>query len=245
MKRHIFIGLFALVFLATGCGNRKQAPKAEIDQEAQKSTPERYVKDNILISKLLPKLEIKVAEEFDYVGTFEFEIIANSEEYPEDLRGKPVAAGDRYVFVSADEGKKVQKLFILQFEGFLPDNDFIYNYNFSQAETIGVNKYRHNTWFYDSAKLAEENPNNEGAKTRKFLNEKGYQLEDQFMMSRFVGLASEDRKHEIILFYIEMLKNSTGISLDEYENSISPEKADSLQNTFVARSRSSFSVLKG
>lgn len=245
MKHQTFIVLLTLVFLTVGCGNKKQSSEVVTQQDTAEQTAERFVKDNILTSKLLPELEIEIAKEFDYVGTFEFEIIANSDEYPEDLQGKAVAAGDRYVFASADEDKKVRKLFILQFEGFLPDNDFIYNYNFSQAETIGENKYRHNTWFYDSKKLAEENPNNEGARTRMFLENKGYQLEDQFMMSRFVGLASEDRKHEIILFYIEMLKNSTGLSLEAYENSINPEEADSIRNTFISRSRNSFKIIKG
>ena len=63
------------------------------------------------------------------------------------------------------------------------------------------------------------------------------------MMSRFVGLPSEDRKHEIIIYYLEMLKKTTGYSLEEYENEISKEEAASIEKSLVERSRESFSIL--
>ena len=227
------------------CGDKKRQSE-EIEQDVAGDTlVYRYVKKNTLISKKLPEIEIKLADDFKYVGTFAFEIIANSEEYPKDMLGKPIAEGDRYVFASVEKDQHVEKLFVVQLEGFLAENDLIFNYNFDSAEYIGENKYRHNTWFYDSQKLAKENPGNEGAKTRAFLKEKGFELEDAYMMSRFVGLASEDRKNEIILFYIEMLKKETGYSLEAYKNSVSKTAKDSIENAFVTRSRNSFRIIKG
>jgi len=237
--------LIGVPMLILSCGTKERPPQEQVEFESKEKSYPRYVKDNTLISEELPKLKLKVDKEFNFVGTFDFEIIANSDEYPEEMQGKPVAAGDRYVFVSANENKDINKLFILQFEGFLPENNFIYNYNFDNAELIGENKYRHNTWFYDSKKLAEENPNNEGAKTRDYLMAKGFQLEDQFMMSRFVGFASEDRKNEVIIFYIEMLKESTGYSLDAYEQMTSKDEADSIKTAFIERSRNSFNIIEG
>ncbi len=65
------------------------------------------------------------------------------------------------------------------------------------------------------------------------------------MMSRFVGLASKDRKNEIIIFYHEMLKTTIGYSLDEYENSLSDEEDNSIRNLFIERSRKSFNIING
>lgn len=233
--------LFGLSLLSLHCG--QQGTDATKSVEEQPST--RYVEGNRIISTELPEIEIEVGGEFSYVGNFDFEILVNSDEYPKELQGKAVAAGERFVFAAVEGNRAIKKLFIVQFEGFLAENDFVYNYNFDRAEYIGDNKYRHNTWFYDSKKLAQENPNNEGAKTRAFLQEKGFQLEDEFMMSRFVGLASEDRKHEIIIFHLEMLKKTTGYSLDEYENSISREEAGTIREALVERSRNSFKIIKG
>ena len=236
---------FGILLLFLSCSNKKSNPQKQAENEPKEQISSRYVKDNTLISHELPKIEIKVDSEFKFVGKFDFEIIANSDEYSENMQGKPVAAGERYVFASTDNNRSVNKLFIVQFEGFLPENDLIYNYNFDKANFIGENKYRHNTWFYDSKKQALENPLNEGAKTRAFLEEKGFLLEDQFMMSRYVGLASEDRKNEIIIFYHEMLKKTTGYSLEEYENSLSDEETKSILNLFFERAQKSFNITKG
>ena len=243
MKTLFILLLTSLLFLS--CAHKTNQSLEQAENESDNITNTRAVNGNTLVSNELPEIEIEVSEEFSFIGKFDFEIIAESKEYPEEIRNKPVAAGERYVFVSADSNKAVNKLFIVQFEGFLANNDFVYNYNFDEADYLGQIKYRHNTWFYDSKKLAEENPNNEGAKTRAFLNEKGYQLEDQFMMSRFVGLASEDRKHEIIIYYLEMLQKSTGYSLEEYERSISKEEADAIRTSLIERSRNSFKITKG
>ncbi|MBK7872151.1 MAG: hypothetical protein IPJ74_16520 [Saprospiraceae bacterium] len=92
--------------------------------------------------------------------------------------------------------------------------------------------------------MAEQNPQNENAKTRKFLQDKGFDSEDQVMMSRFVGLASEDRRNEIIIFYFEMLKETTGYSLTEWENAVSKDKAILIEKDFIERSKQSFTILE-
>lgn len=240
--RKLFTPIFVLVLLLN-CQTQRKETKDHL-QKAEKA-PLRLVEGNVLISNDLPKIEIEIDDEFNYIGKFDFEIIASSDEYSEDMQGKAVAAGERYVFAAMAENRSINKLFIVQFEGFLPENDLIYNYDFSKAGSIGGNRYRQNTWFYDSKKLAQENPTSEGAKTRTFLQEKGFLLEDQFMMSRFVGLASEDRKNEIIIFYHEMLHKTTGNSLEEYEDSISDEEAKSIKSSFIERSRKSFNITKG
>ena len=242
MKIHLSL---IVVVLLLGCQTKKKEDGYNSQNVLSQIPSKRYVASNVLVSHELPEVEIAVNEEFRFVGNFDFEIIAASDEYPEEIQGKPVANGERFVFVSTDENRAVLKMFIVQFEGWLPEVDFTYNYDFSNAEPLGENKYRHNSWFYDSKKLAQENPNGEGAKTRAFLEKNGYSLEDQFMMSRFVGLASEDRKHEIIIFYLEMLNRTTGYSLDEYENSIEGEEAKSIRKAFVQRSRNSFNITKG
>ncbi|MEX0288528.1 MAG: hypothetical protein AB3N14_05415 [Flavobacteriaceae bacterium] len=233
--------LLALLFLSLSCGEKKEKETAET---IAAYTPDRYVENNCLYSKVLPEIDIQVAEEFKYIGTFDFVLKANSDEAPPELKGKAIAGGDRYVFAVADDNQKVRKLFIVQLEGFLPGIDYTYNYNFDTAEQIGNNKYRHNTWFYDSAQLAIDNPENEGALTRAFLEKKGYTLEDHFMMSRWVGLASEDRKNEIIMYYLEMLKDRTGHTLEEYE-ALDEDRVKAIKDGLIGRSKKSFSIVKG
>ena len=207
--------------------------------------PRRHVVGNLLDSESVPDIALQVKDAFRFVGSFEIEIEANSDEWPDDLVGKPIAAGERFVFVDAQDGGLVERLFIVQFEGFLDNNDETYNYNFSNAEQLGRNKYRQNIWFYDSREQAELNSKGEGARTRAFLAEEGYQVADDFMMSRFVGLASEDRRNEIIIYYIEMMNSSIGYSLQQWEDdSLDLDRVD-IEEQFVARSRGSFEIVRG
>jgi len=243
MNKHIIPGVIFALLLC--CQTQpKEAVRASM-VDPQQEPPQRSVEGNTLISHQLPPIKIEVAEEFSFVGSFDFEIIAASDEYPKEMQGKPVAAGERFVFAVWDADKVIEKLFIVQLEGFLPSNDFKYNYNFDHADFMGENKYRHNTWFYDSKKSAQQNPHSEGARTRTFLQEKGFQLADQFMMSRFVGLASTDRKHEIIIFYLEMLTQTTGYILRDFEQSISSEEREAIEGSLVKRSRKSFTIIEG
>lgn len=243
MKKIIGIIYLILIFqVACQTINKEKNNLKKIDNQEEIS--KRHVKKDILISNHLPEVKIKVNKEFKYLGRFDFEIIASSDEWPKEFIGKSIAAGERFVFAKTSSDKKIEKLFIVQFEGFLADNDFTYNYNFAKADSIGNNRYRHNTWFYDSKQMAEQNPQNENAKTREFLQGKGFYSEDEVMMSRFLGLASEDRRNEIIIFYFEMLKTTTGYSLAEWEDSVSKDKATLIEKDFIERPRQSFTILE-
>ncbi len=235
--------LFAISLLA-GCHEGAKTT-GYTENGSEENSNIRWVDDNVIRSTELPEVEIKVNEEFEFLGKFDFEIIANSDEYSADILGKAIASGERYVFSKADSNHDIIKLFIVQFEGFLPENDLIYNYNFDNADFIGENKFRHNTWYYDTKESINDNPNGEWARTISFLKEKGFSLEDHVMMSRFVGLASQDRKNEIIIFYHEMLKSSTGYSLKEWQDRQHTQEIISIDSTFAARSRNSFAITKG
>ncbi len=78
-----------------------------------------------------------------------------------------------------------------------------------------------------------------------FLQDKGYYLENEYMMSRFVGLASSDRKHEIIIYYIEMLRKHTGHTLEELESSVDKEETKKIRSELIDRSKKSFIIIKG
>ena len=109
MKNNIIF--YFLCFLLFGCTNEGKQSNVEQQRKATEPPKERVVKNNVIISGHLPEIEIKVEDSFEYVGKFDFEIIASSEEYEPEILGKAIAAGERMVFVEADESKIVNKLF--------------------------------------------------------------------------------------------------------------------------------------
>ena len=194
--------------------------------------PERSVKDNVLYSAALPEISIKVSDEFEYLGKFDFIL-------------KNIAYGERYVFADINENK-VERLFIFQFEGFLPDNNHTYNYNFSNAEVMQGHRFRQNTWAYSNEQSAQSAPGGEGALTAAFLKEKGLSLEDELMMSRFLTVPDVERRNELILFYLENA-SPTGHAISSFydANDRPTPHWRQISEGLTARSRDSFEILEG
>ena len=106
---------FSFFLLIIGCTSNKE--KTDNDKTVDQPY-ERIIENNIVTSDTLPNIQLKVADEFQYVGSFDFQIIAYSDEYEKELIGKPIAEGERIVFVNADSSNKIKKLFVIQLEGF-------------------------------------------------------------------------------------------------------------------------------
>ena len=161
----------------------------------------RYVEQQDLMSLELPQIKVRVDPDFQYIGKFPFTI-------------RDVAGGERFVFADVKD-KKVNRLFIAQFEGFFPSIDNYYRYSFDGAMEMKGHKFRQNTYAYSNLDAVAKRPMDEGALTYKFLTEKGYEVEDELVMSRFVTVPPENRKHELILFYLEN-GSATGHTLSEF-----------------------------
>ena len=195
--------------------------------------PLRNVQNNLLVSTELPAIRVQVAEPFRYIGKFEFAL-------------KGIAAGERYVFVDV-VAKKIKRLFVFQFEGFLPDNNHTYNYDFSEAEMISGHRFRQNTWAYGNEQLLRDSPGDEGALTAQFVREQGFDLEDELIMSRFLTVPDAARRNELILFYLENA-STTGYPIstfyDERAETTAPHW-DLISVGLTVRSRQSFTIIEG
>lgn len=161
----------------------------------------RLVKGQILVSTQFPKIQVKVDKAFQYIGKFDFVI-------------QGMAKGERHIFADSRE-RRVKRLLIAQFEEILPDSNETYNYSFKDALSLGSHRFRQNTFAFSNRKGKQENPTNEGALTIDFLTKKHYLVEDEMMASRFVTVPDAERKHELILFYIESVRDS-GHRLQEF-----------------------------
>jgi hypothetical protein len=190
----------------------------------------RSVQGNTLASSQYPAIRVRVDKAFRYVGTFDFTI-------------KDIARGERYVFVNS-KGHHVERLFIFQFEEILPESNVTYNYCFTNAMDLNGHKFRHGTYAHSYQEDRQNNPNDEGTLTADFLEDKGYRLEDEYMMSRFVTVPDEERKHELILFYIEN-SSTTGHSLKEfYKGEEETPIWNEISKGLTKRSLENFSILE-
>jgi len=169
------------------------------------------VENNTFISPDNPEIRVSVDRKFKYVGSLPFAI-------------DDVARGNRYVFVQADPKKHIQRMFIVQQEGFLPSSNDTYKYPITNPETLGGSDYQHSVIIDDNDARIREEPGKEADVTQRFLALHGYLLEPEVIMSRFARPADAQHKHEIIFFCYENL-SSYGHKLTDFPEGLdNPEK---------------------
>ena len=222
--------VLGLGLMAMGC--RVETEEAMADTVPAPDTTRRYVEGNVFTSTYLPAIRIEIDEALEYVGMMDFIL-------------KDIAHVERYVFVEADAQQRIERMIVFQFEGFLDNTDEYYRYRFTDPDTLGGLAFNHNTWYYDDAAQIAQNPGAESERTRAFLEEKGYTLETELMMSRFVAVVDEAKRHELILFYWENARD-TGYTLAEIATEggdIRPEHA-AVEEGLIQRSRQYLTVLE-
>ena len=185
----------------------------------------RHVHDNLLISTDLPPLRIRVDPALVYIGVSEFLI-------------KGLARAERHHFVEAAAGR-VRRMLVAQFEGFLPDNTRTYNYALANPMRLGTLTFGHQIQGY---RVAAEMAVPEVQHTAQLLAERGYAADDEQMVSRFDAIVGDDRRHELLLFYHENIRDA-GHTLDEvFENTELRPAFDEVGQALKARSLAAFTL---
>ena len=191
------------------------------------------VSNNEFVSPRNPKIQVRVDPKFEYAGRVPFAI-------------ENIASGYRYIFVRVSGqrlGQKlIQRMFIIQQEGFLPSSTDTYKYRITNPVKLGSSDYRHSVSFDDNDATIRAEPGKEADVTRKFLTARGYRMESEMVMARFARPADSEHRHEIIFFCFENL-SSYGHKLTDFpETSDSPAKQE-IQRQVDQNCRETFRVI--
>jgi len=186
------------------------------------------IESNTFISPDNPNIRVSVDRTFKYIGSLPFTI-------------ERVARGNRYLFVQANPEKHIQRMFIIQQEGFLASSDEIYRYTITTPAKLGDFDYQHSVSIYDNDANIREQPGKEADLTHRFLAAHRYVLEPELVMSRFARPADSERRHEIIFFCFENLSAYKHRLQDFREGSDHPEKQD-IEQKVDENCRSAFRV---
>jgi hypothetical protein len=183
--------------------------------------PLRSVEGQALVSRANPPIEVTVDGAFRYVGHVDFVI-------------KEMAQAELHVFVDATPDKRVRRMIVMQFEGFLPGQHHAYDSPVTSPRTVGGSVYDVTAWRYDQAADAKANPKSEASQTRQFLAARGYALPNAWQMGRFARTAGADLQHELLLFYFEPVEDSNGRG--------TAQLATSARDSVIARAERTFSI---
>lgn len=217
--------LLIKVLAAVGCLCLQMCSSSVLLAADTEST-HQYFRDSLLISRHEPSLAIDVHDSFVFVGR-----------HP--IRIRDVAAGERFVFVDATENR-IQRLFIVQFEGFLPGIDDFYRYDLTGNPVVANYPFRSNGYAFDIVDAIATNPKSESAITYPYLESKGYSVPRHWMQWRSLTVVDKARSKEMILFYVEDA-GTTGMPLsDFYEDDTATAEWNAIQNELEVRANDSF-----
>ncbi len=215
-----------ILLVAVGCFVFQMAGSVVVAENAE--NVRRFMQEGILVSLEEPSLAIAVEDSFTFVGR-----------HPITIRD--VGAGERFVFVDA-EHESIRRLFIVQFEGFLPGVDDFFWYDLSGSPVVANYPFRSNGYAFDIAESIAANPTGESAATQAFLGSNAYSVPDQWMMWRSLTVADKARKREVILFYVEDVESSGLTLTDLYTDDSATQAWINTQRNLEVRANNSFQL---
>jgi hypothetical protein len=155
---------------------------------------------------------------------------------------KKVAQVERYIFVDCDKGGRAKRLFIAQFESILPGIKGDYSFPMSNPTRIGSHDYQTQVGFFNFAQTIAARPGAEAEQTKVYLNSNGVQVDDDFLVARYARIAHEDKRHELILFYLENLRDLNLTRSELEQGGSRSSEREKIFAEFAARAQQSFKV---
>ncbi len=155
------------------------------------SSQMRRVKRQVLTSTYLPSIRIRFAKRFKYVGSQKFILYDR-------------AQVEQYFFVDADSRQRIKRMYMVQFEGYLPNINATYDY--PATKTVNLEEQ---TYIVDAESIPnvpaalKQNPQSDVTRAASFLESKGYRISESIMFQRFVRLVDDAKRNEFILLYVE------------------------------------------
>ncbi len=161
----------------------------------------RSIEGRTVLSGGMPAVLIDVADDFAFLGRLQF-----------ILSG--VARVDSFVFAAGEE-RDPGRLLTIQFEGYLADNDYTYDYSFAETVTLDDRILHTDTAVVDLTSLPP--PDSDMSRVLALARAKGYALPARAGVQRFVYLANEEKRHELLIVYAEGLDDAGrgSVSWDE------------------------------
>lgn len=208
-------------------------PKIQSSEVSSNAGKNRSVTKNKIVSLEKPTVRIEVDEQMPNVGILNFPL-------------KNVAQVERYVYARHGEDKRIQRLFIAQFEAYLPGAKGAYTFQVINPTRLGNFDYQTDTGVYNFAERIAANPGAEPEVTKALFDRSGLKVDDDYLVARYARITDAvDKRHELILFYFENLRDLGFTRAQLESNGNRTPEAEKVFREFAERAVRSFKVIDG
>ena len=177
----------------------------------------RHLKGRTIVSEKFPKVQLTIGRGFLFVGKQQVNLHGNAE-------------AEQYVFARPDRENIAKQFFLIQFEHFLPTNNFTYDYASMPTTQIGnlpVNY--HVKSLHDLGALMLEDKGSDGAAMVELLAKRHISLPHNTAMVRMFHVPSADRRTELMIIYGEALPQNFAVPVEKRGDSLDKESSSSAQ----------------
>jgi hypothetical protein len=194
----------------------------------ENKAPERKVLANVITSERDPKVRIQLPATVQYVGADRWILY-------------DIADCELHAFVEADGKRNVQRLYWVQFEGYLPNKPELKHTSDSPWMTeLGGMEFYVDTWVRPTS--AAERPGLDVEHIRALIRGNGYKLPAGMMSVRLVHLLDKQKRKELMIIYSEDVA-PTGLTVpDLLQSGYAYGQWSSIQNGLVERAKGKFSL---
>lgn len=162
--------------------------------------PERHVQANVLTSERDPKIRIQLPSSVRYVGADRWTLY-------------DIADCELHIFVDATPQKKVERMYWVQFESYLPSRPELHHkYPFTKTDTLSGLLFDVRARFGPIDEKSK--PGSDSAHVQALLRAKGYTMPQAMMNVRLVHLLDQQKRKELMIIYAEDLQ-PTGFSVND------------------------------
>ena len=169
---------------------------------AQNAPPERKVVANVVVSEHDPAVRIGLPKAAQHVGADRWTLYG-------------IADCELHAFVEADAQKNVQRLYWVQFEGYVPSRPELHHtYDSPKHATIGGLDFYVDTWV--RPKDAKIDSGSDREHIEALITAKGYRMPQAMMYVRLVHLLDKEKRKELMIIYGDDLA-PTGLTAAEVD----------------------------
>ena len=195
---------------------------------AEAAGPERTVENNVIISERDPKVWIELPKSVKYVGAERWVLY-------------DIADCELHAFVETDSQQNVQRLYWVQFEGYLPTKpELKHQYDSPRHTTIGGLDFYVDTWTGANGDKVTAGSDTEHIEA--LIRAKGYKIPAGMMYVRLVHLLDEQKRKELMIIYGENLAPTGFAAADLKKGGKAYDQWPAIEKSLVERAEKKIKI---
>lgn len=229
--RLILIGV-GIVAASVGAAHWYYGDRGRFTTEPEFTNLGRNASGNQLTSSYDPESILTFGDDYRYLGGQKFILYG-------------VADTEQHFYVETTEDGTLESLYWIQYEAYLPDKPYTYDYDDSPLRvTLG------DTEFYTDTAMVEFDPTikrkrgTDGAMAREFLAKHGYVFPGDFAYARLVYLTDESRTKELMIIFIDDLADYGVTAAELNEGGSSASRYGEIEQALIDRIKATLSVTR-